>query len=101
MKDRQHALNVVCLQLSILKMFKPPLVDKELEATAGAGGRSIKGLFASVETEDTQHPPPAGSRVDRFVRRVDDSITWDFALDSEMLMAFFTVDELVDQIMES
>jgi hypothetical protein len=101
MKDRTHALNIVCHQLSILKMFKPPLVNADLEATEGAGDRSIKGLFESIDKEDEKNPPPAGSRLDRFIRRVDDSITWAFFLDTEMLLAFETVNELVDQIMES
>ena len=101
MKSRTHALNIVCHQLSVLKMFKPPLVTKDLEAAKDAGTRSIEGVFESVDKEDAENPPPAGSRLDRFIRRVDDSITWDFFLDTEMLLAFETVDELVDQIMES
>jgi hypothetical protein len=101
MKDRQHALNVVCHQVSVLKTFTPPLVDDDLNATSDAGKRSIECLFESIEKEDQLHPPPAGSRIDRFIRRIDDSIAWDFVLDSEMLMAFVSVDELVDQIMES
>jgi hypothetical protein len=41
LKDRHHALNVVCHQLSILKMFEPPWSDDDLEATPSAGKRSI------------------------------------------------------------
>src|SRR5690348_13394419 len=103
MKDREHALRIVCRELSLLAAFNPPLLDSNDEPTAGAEGHSIKGLFARIDKEDQANPPPGGSRVDRFVRRLDHSISWEFALSPSQLInnAFPTIGDLVNQIMDS
>jgi hypothetical protein len=103
MKDRQHALRMVCLELSLLKAFNPPLLDSDHEPRTNAEDQDIKGLFKSVDDDDTNNPPSGGRRVDRFVKRLDKSIEWDFVLSPSQLIndAFPKIRGLVDQIMNS
>lgn len=103
MKDRQHALRIVCQELSLLEAFNPPLFDSNNEPRLGAESVDIKGLFSKIDQQDQNNPPPAGSRVDQFVRRVDNAISWDFILSPSQLIsdAFPTIGLLVDQIMNS
>jgi hypothetical protein len=103
MKDRLHALRIVCRELALLQAFNPPLLDSNDEPRGGAEDQKIEGLFEKIDKEDTDNPPPGGNRVDRFVRRLDHSINWSFALSPSELIddQYPTIKLLVNQIMDS
>jgi hypothetical protein len=101
-KDRQHAVRVVCNELNHLGVaFNPPLF-KNGDPRPDVEKHVIKTLFAQIDEEDQQNPPPE-PRVDRFVRHVSTAIPWHFRLTPANLInqEFRTIGALVDQIVES
>ena len=103
MKDPQTALRVVCQQLSFIAEWTPPLVDDNGEPTDSAPDTEILETCERIEAQDEKKTPPNGPRLDRFVRRVDEQISWEFFLLPGELTdgSLPTVAKVVQQIMLS
>jgi len=103
MKDPNLALRVVCQQLTFLADWTPKLIDKTGEPTSTALNTKTLATCKRIAKKDADNPPPMGPRLNRFVRRVDEQIAWEFFLGPGDLIdgSLTTIEEIVDRIMTS